>query len=44
MPLTMYEASVPVFDAMLSNLSAILQKAQSFADEKGLASPAVRRA
>jgi uncharacterized protein len=36
MPLTMYEASVPVFEAMLTNLSAILEKAQSFAAEKGL--------
>src|SRR5215469_4251490 len=34
MPLTMYQASVPVFDRMLSNLTPILEKAQSYAGEK----------
>jgi hypothetical protein len=32
----MYQASVPVFDTMLSNLSAILEKTQSYAAGKGL--------
>jgi hypothetical protein len=32
----MYQASVPVFDRMLTNLSAILDKAEAYAAEEGL--------
>ena len=34
MSLTMYDASVPVFVRMLSNLSGILSKAEAYATEK----------
>lgn len=34
MPLSMYQASVPVFRQMLANLAAILDKADAFATEK----------
>jgi hypothetical protein len=36
MSLSLYEASVPVFVRALHNLSAILEKARTFADEKGI--------
>ena len=34
MSLSMYQASVPVFVAMLNNLTAILEKAEAFAKER----------
>ena len=34
MPLTLYDASVPVFDRMLKNLSAVLEKAETNAAER----------
>ncbi len=37
MPLSIYEASVPVFIRALENLSAILSKAEAFKKEKGIA-------
>lgn len=36
MPLSMYQASVPVFVRMLGNLSKILDKAAAFADLRGI--------
>ncbi|MCX5497395.1 DUF1993 domain-containing protein [Kaistia dalseonensis] len=36
MPLTMYEASVPVFIRAFGNLSAILDKGLAFAEEQGI--------
>jgi uncharacterized protein len=36
MPLSLYEASIPVFTRALRNLSAILDKGRAFADEKGM--------
>jgi hypothetical protein len=36
MPLSLYEASIPVFVRGLRNLSAILDKGRAFADEKGI--------
>jgi uncharacterized protein len=40
MSLTMYDASVPVFEKMLANLSRVLSKAEAYAAEKRL-DPAV---
>ena len=34
MSLSMYQASAPVFVAMLSNLAAILEKAEAYAKER----------
>src|SRR6187551_1512839 len=34
MPLSMYQASAPVFVAMLNNLAAILEKAEAYAKER----------
>jgi len=36
MPISLYEISVPVFIRGLNNLSAILKKAEAYADEKGI--------
>jgi hypothetical protein len=36
MALSLYDVSVPIFIRSLRNLSAILEKGRSFADEKGL--------
>ncbi len=36
MALSLYDVSIPVFIRSLRNLSAILEKGRSFADEKGL--------
>src|SRR5262245_22692285 len=36
MSLSMYQASVPAFVAMLKNLDAILQKAETFAKERNI--------
>jgi hypothetical protein len=36
MPVSLYEISIPVFIRGLTNLAAILQKAETYADEKGL--------
>lgn len=40
MPLSMYQASIPVFVRMLGNLSAILHKAEAYAEARKIA-PAV---
>jgi len=36
MPFTIYDACVPIFDRMLSNLSKILVKAEAYASQSGL--------
>lgn len=36
MPLSLYDASVPVFIRALGNMSAFLEKGRAFADEKGM--------
>ena len=36
MSLSMYQASVPAFIAMLKNLDAILEKAEAFAKERNI--------
>ena len=36
MSITLYELSIPVFVRSLTNLSAILKKAEAYADEKGM--------
>ena len=40
MPISMYEASIPVFTHVLGNLAAILQKGQAHAQDRGI-DPAV---